>query len=451
MSNLLSEVKMVQYHEAMEYMQNLTKFGMNFGLQRITELLRRLGNPHLGLKVIHVGGTNGKGTTTALLAGVLQQAGYRVGTFTSPHLHDYTERYRINGRDIEPERVAQLITDLCPHLEAMVQAGFEHPTEFEVGTALAFSYFAQEAVDYLVLEVGLGGAIDSTNVVQPLLTVLTNVSMDHMDYLGSTLEEIATVKAGIIKAGVPVVTAADAPGVVDIITATCREKGCPLTRLGSDVIWSRGDHNRQGQYFNYSGRDWRWDDLWLPLLGQHQVGNAVTVLAALEVLVSRGEISVTEQQLRQGLASTVWPARLEILGEEPWILIDAAHNYAGARSLGAALDELWPDQRIIMVLGMLGDKERAKVVAELAPRAQGIIITKPNSPRAGEWQQMADQARVYVEQVEIVEDIEKAVLAGLALAGNDGLVCITGSFYMVADARAVILRHLGAQGQKIVS
>ncbi len=426
------------YEEAMEYMQNLTKFGMNFGLERISELLRRLGEPHRRIKVIHVGGTNGKGSTTAILASVLQSSGYRVGTFTSPHLHSYTERFRINGAEIDPNQVAKLITHLCPHIETMVQDGFEHPTEFEVSTALAFCYFAEEAVDYLVLEVGLGGSIDSTNVVHPLLSLITNVTMDHMDYLGDTVSDIARVKAGIIKPGVPVVTASDNPEVLAIIQEICRAKGCTLIQVGQDVTWEYGEHSLRGQYFDYQGNKWRFTELWLPLLGQHQVVNAAAALAALEVLAGLG-VHMEENALRDGLSKTVWPARLELLGGKPPVLIDGAHNYEGARSLRLALDTYFPERKIVMVLGMLGDKERFRVVAELAPRARKVIITKPNSPRAGDWQQLAAQAREFISDVDVVESIADAVLSGMKQTGVDDLVCITGSLYMVAEAREVVL------------
>lgn len=430
------------YQEAMDYLQNLTKFGMNFGLGRITELLRRLNNPHQRIRVIHVGGTNGKGSTTAMIARVLQSAGYRVGTFTSPHLHSFTERYRINNEEIKPERAAQLISVLRPHLESMVEEGFEHPTEFEVGTAMAFCYFEEEKVDYLVLEVGLGGAIDSTNVVTPILSIITNVAMDHMDYLGYTIAEIAGVKAGIIKPGVPVVTASDKPEAVEIIETVCKEKGCRLVRVGRDIAWSRGGHSIQGQYFDYRGTEWELKNLWIPLMGSHQVINAATAVASLEVLRQQG-VKIKENALREGLAATIWLARLELIGNNPPVLVDAAHNYDGARCLRQALDEYFPNQRIIMVLGMLGDKERSKVVAELAPRASHVIITKPNSPRVGDWTQMADEARRYLSKVDTIENIVQAVTSAIDLAGEGDMVCVTGSFYMVAEAREKVLKMNG--------
>lgn len=428
----------MDFQEAMEYLANLTKFGFNFGLGRIEELLGRLGNPHRALKVIHIGGTNGKGSTGAMIAQILQKAGYRTGFFTSPHLHSYTERYRINGVEIVPGKTAELITELCPHLEAMVNEGFEHPTEFEVGTALAFLYFNREEVDYLVLEVGLGGAIDSTNVITPLVSVITNVAMDHMDYLGSTIREIAAVKAGIVKPGVPLVTAAANPEALEVIAATCRENGSPLILVGRDVTFELCDSSRAGLLFNLQGRLGRYDNLRLPLLGQHQAVNAATAVAAVEVLAESGA-AVTREAVRKGLAATRWPARLEIVREHPLVLIDGAHNFEGALSLSGAIREFFSGRRLIMVLGMLGDKERAKVVAELAPLAEVVIVTKPNSPRAGDWQAMAEEAGRYVPEVHAVEDNAAAVDRALQLAGPEDAIVVTGSLYMVADAREMLL------------
>ena len=227
----------MNYGEAIKYLKNLTKFGINLGLDRITELLRRVGNPHLKLKVIHIGGTNGKGSVANMVASVLQAAGYKTGIFTSPHLHKYTERYRINGEQISEERVTEILTMLKPHLDNMVLEGFECPTEFEVSTAMAFCYFYEEDVDLVVLEVGMGGAIDSTNVVHPLVSVITNVDMDHMEYLGNTICEIAKTKAGIIKRGVPVVTAENKLEALGIIKDACLNNNAKLTIVGKDVVW----------------------------------------------------------------------------------------------------------------------------------------------------------------------------------------------------------------------
>lgn len=427
----------MNYQEAMEYIQNLTKFGFNFGLGRITELLRRFDNPHQKLRVIHVGGTNGKGSTTAMIYSILSQSGYRVGTYISPHLHSYTERYCINGQQIPEQTYADLITELKPHLEDMVRDGFEHPTEFEVGTALGFIYFYREKVEFLVLEVGLGGSIDSTNVVLPELAVITNVAMDHMDYLGNTVGEIAGVKAGIIKSAVPLVTAATGEAL-EVILNRCEEMGAPATVVGRDVGWQGIRHGLEGQYLDVFGIRGEYRNMFLPLRGSHQQVNAATAVAAVEVLANRKAVR-PDLRIKQGIAGTVWPARLETVGERPSVIIDAAHNFDGAVSLRKAIEEYFPGKNLYLVLGMLGDKERSKVVAELVPGAAAVVVTKPNSPRAGDWELLADEARKYVGRVEMIENIPGAVRAGIAMAGPGDLVVITGSFYMVAEARELFV------------
>ncbi len=427
----------MNYQEALDYLANLAKFGFNFGLGRIQELLKRLNNPHLALKVIHIGGTNGKGSTSAMLSAILQEGGYRVGAFTSPHLKSYTERYRINGAEISGEQVAVLLDELRPHLEAMVAEGFEHPTEFEVGTALAFLYFNREKVDFLVVEVGMGGAIDSTNVVKPLLSIITNVSMDHMDYLGHTIEEITLVKAGIIKPGAPVVTAArgEALGVIESV---CLDKKSPLYVVGRDLSWQPAAWNLSGQEFSLRGRRKYYEKLFIPLLGRHQLVNAATAVAAAEVLMDLG-VSLNGDVVRLGLARTRWPGRMEIVSQKPLVIIDGAHNYDGARCLRQALEEYFPGRSIIMVIGMLGDKERALVAAELAGVARAVVVTRPDNPRASNWRELAEEVRNYTSEVYLLEDTGEAVRKALALAGPEEVILVTGSLYMVGGAREVIL------------
>lgn len=434
---LLMRGDVVDFQEVMEYVKGLGKFGFNFGLVRIEELLRRLGNPHLALDIVHVGGTNGKGSTTAVLSAILQEAGIRVGTFTSPHLHSYTERFRINGVNIPEDRVAALVSELRPQIDAMVAEGFEHPTEFEVATAVAFLYFYREKVDYLVLEVGLGGAIDSTNVARPLVSVITNVAMDHMDYLGHTIREIAGVKAGIIKPGIPVVTAAEGEGF-EVIKETSRINNCPLIRVGQDVTWEHNSLSPEKQIFTIRGRKGVYENLTLHLIGRHQQVNAATAVAAAEILLELG-LPVSEAAIRRGLAATRWPARLEIMRREPLVIIDGAHNFAGARALRRALEETFPERSIVLLIGMLGDKERARVAAELAPLARAVVVTRPNSPRAGNWQDLAREAERYTPKVYVIEDIRNALDKALSLAGPEELVCVTGSLYMVAEARELLI------------
>jgi dihydrofolate synthase/folylpolyglutamate synthase len=428
----------MNYEEAMIYFKNLTKFGWNPGLHRIKKLMSLLGNPEKQIKVIHVAGTNGKGSTSAMAASILQEAGYRVGLYTSPHLHSYTERMQINRVQISKDRIAGLVETLRPYLDKMVEEGYEHPTEFEVNTALAFLYFAQEQVDFAVIEVGLGGAIDSTNVVDPLVAVITNVGMDHMDYLGNTLEEIARVKAGIIKPGCKVITAATKPEVLKVIKEACEKNSVKLVQIGEDIRYEVKSMTPEGTVFDLFGLKEDYLELVTSLLGYHQAINGATAVAAITALEDFG-ISIPDEAIRQGLRNTIWAARLEVINHNPSILLDAAHNLDGAASLKHALKHIFSFEKLILVIGMLADKEREKVMELLGLLAHTIIVTKPNNPRAGAWQDMAKVAKRYAKEVFLEEDIIIATQKGIALTGKDDLLCITGSIYMVAEARAYLM------------
>jgi len=443
-----TEHRDMSYDEALDFLVGLTKFGFNFGLQRIDCLLHLLGDPHRKLRVVHVGGTNGKGSTAMMAASVLEAAGYRVGLFTSPHLESYTERFLVNRVPITERQLASLISRVRPHLEQMVRDGHEHPTEFEVCTAVAFLYFYEEQVDILLLEVGLGGAIDSTNVIPtPLAAVITNVAFDHMDYLGNTIKEIATVKAGIIKQGGHAVTAAFDRDALEVIEARCREVGASLLRVGAGIAYELIESTPSGTSFNLRSPRGDYPGLWVPLAGQYQAINAATALGVIEVLRQYHGLQITADQVREGLAAARWPARLELLSERPAILVDVTHNHDGSRKLRTALQEVYHYRRLILVLGMLGDKERERVVGELAPLESVVVITRPNSPRAGDWELLSTEARRYVDHVLQVEEITAAVDAALREATPEDLVCVTGSFYMVAEARAYLRRRLGIAGK----
>lgn len=432
----------MNYPEALEFLTNLTKFGMNFGLARIQRLLELVGNPHQQLAVIHIGGTNGKGSVACIMASILRKSGFHTALFTSPHLHSYTERFLIDGIPISENELAGLLTELRPHLEAMVAEGNEQPTEFEVLTACAFLCFCRHQVDYAVIEVGLGGAIDSTNVVGPLVAVITNVAMDHMDYLGSTVEEIARVKAGIIKSGRPAVTASTDSRVLPILAAQAQAVGAELYQVQKHASWQIQGWTPREQTIDVQVDGQAYPGLRLPLLGEHQALNLATALVALRRL----PIEVSPEAIYQGVREVRWPARLEFIPDPQGysFLIDAAHNTSGAQSLGSALSKYFPRQRLIMVIGMLADKEREKVVGLLAPLGDAIIVTKPNSYRAGDWMRLAEMAKAEARSgtpVYTIADITQAVDRARALAGPGDLIVITGSFYMVADARAHVLKQ----------
>ncbi|HHX50000.1 MAG TPA: bifunctional folylpolyglutamate synthase/dihydrofolate synthase, partial [Clostridia bacterium] len=379
-------------------------------------------------------------STCAMVSSMLQLAGYRVGMFISPHLHSYTERMRIDGKDIPRETIARLLTRMRPLLEKMVQEGYEHPTEFEVNTALALQYFFEEKVDFAILEVGLGGAIDSTNVVNPLVAVITNVGMDHMEYLGNTLEEITRIKGGIIKPGSLVVTASSLPWVLQVLEDISRQQKARLIKVGEEIRPTLLTSSLQGITFDVQGPGWHYNKLAVPLIGEHQVQNGATAVTVIECLKEQG-YSIPEEAVRQGLGQVVWPARLEVLAENPIVLVDIAHNVDGAVTLRQSLEKIFHYRRLILVVGMLADKERKKFMDILAPLANILIITKPNSPRAEGWEELATMAGNHVARIEVYENSQEAVRRGLELAQKEDLLCITGSLYLVADAREMLLKN----------
>ena len=381
----------MNYQESIEYLKSLTTFGINLGLGRIKNLLSRLGSPEKELNFVHVAGTNGKGSTCAMLASILDRSA-ESGLIHFPHIHSYTERIRINGREIREDEISQLITEIRVPLDEMVREGVEHPTEFEVTTALALLYFARQQVDIAILEAGLGGAIDSTNVVMPRLSIITNIGMDHMDYLGLTLEDIARVKAGIIKPGRDVITATDEPQAIRGIKEKAREENAPLWEYGKDFQVEPVSDSLEGQIFNCRVKETYFSGLKITLLGQHQLINASLAVAAAV------KLGVGADAIRKGLAGTEWPCRLEMVRHHPLVVIDAAHNHHGIKVLVQALKDYWPRQRKVLLLGMLADKERDKVVGEIAPLVEKVVVTKPNSPRAGKWQEVAEFVRPYVKK-----------------------------------------------------
>ncbi len=434
------------YPETMDFIKNLTKFGINLGLGRIQSLLERMGNPHHNLRIIHVGGTNGKGSTTAMLQSILQQAGYEAGMFISPHLHDYRERISINGELISETEIIRGIEKMRPILEEMVKAGEEHPTEFEVSTALALYYFAQREPNFVILEVGLGGEIDSTNVVTPLITVLTPIGMDHMDYLGETIEEITRVKAGIIKDSVPVITSVNRAQSLKIIEEYAKKSKTTLIKVGQDVHWQTAAGHGVNT-FSYYGLNTDYLNLEVALYGEHQFQNASTALAVCEILQAHYGTAIPEKAIREGLRRVHWPGRLELLTHEPKILLDGAHNADGMAALVKALNEYAEGplrrERLILCLGMLQDKEIQKAVELIAPLADELIITKPDSPRAGNWKLLGQYAEKYLDSANIhyVEDPVQAAEDGLKRLNPGDLFCITGSLYMIAPLREYLLNQ----------
>jgi dihydrofolate synthase/folylpolyglutamate synthase len=419
-------------HETLTYMYSLERFGMIYGLENVTRLLQALGDPHRDLKVIHVGGTNGKGSVSAMMASILQEEGYCVGLYTSPHLVSFTERIQINGTEITWEEVVEL-TDL---LRRKVDEGHIPPrfTFFDFTTALAIYYFSLHKVDVAILEVGLGGRLDSTNVVHPLITIITNIDRDHLNILGEQIEDIAREKAGIVKHGIPMMSGATQPEVINIFEQVCREKEAPLRLIGRDF---RGERIAP-RTFTFYGRVWRLTDIKLGLAGAFQITNATMALGALEAMQESG-YRVREASIYNGLAKVRWPGRLELLQTVPQILLDGAHNPAAAGVLKVCLEEEFDYRRLYMVMGVMEDKEVAVIVSELAPLADMLIAVSPHNPRAMSAQLIAEIAQNYCKQVTVIQDVGQGVTYAREKAHEDDLIVVTGSLYTAGEARDFLL------------
>ncbi len=431
---------MLTYEETLDYIYSFTDYEKGtsyryapefFDLARMERFLALLDNPHRRFPSVHIAGTKGKGSTAAMTASVLQAAGYRAGLYTSPHLHTFRERIRVDGRLIERAEVVALAERLRPVVE-----GIEGITTFEIMTAMAFLHFVEREVDFAVLEVGLGGRLDATNVVTPLVSVITSLSYDHTHVLGHTLAQIAREKAGIIKRGVPVVSAPQAPEAMAVIEEVCRERGAELVVVGRDWTWEAGEANLKGQWFKVAGGGGQEASrsFWIPLLGRHQLINATVVVAAVEMLRQRG-VHIPEASLREGLRRVRWPGRLEILGRKPFLVVDCAHNADSAQKLATALRELFAYRDLILVFGASADKDIRGMMRALLPLAREVILTRAHHPRAADPGELREEARSLGWEAAIGEDVAGALSQALKLADEDDLVCVTGSTFVVAEAR----------------
>jgi dihydrofolate synthase/folylpolyglutamate synthase len=441
----------ITYKEALEYLYSLTNYEIKstfayapqfFDLGRVERLLEALGNPHRKFKSVHIAGTKGKGSTSAMLESVLRAAGYRTGLYTSPHLHSFRERIQVDNELIPEVDFAALTEQLRPLAERDKEL-----TTFEVATALAFAYFAQVGVEIAVVEVGLGGRLDATNVVRPLVAIITTIGHDHMHILGNTLAKIAAEKAGIIKEEVPVVTAPQERSALAVIERTCAEKHAPLHRVSQEWQWRATKHSLAGQEFTVTGRrqdpsfnsNTSYKGLYVPLLGKHQLRNAAVVLTTVEVLRSLG-IEVSESARRQGLRDVVWPARFEVMGQHPYFVVDGAHNVDSARCLATTLQQYFPDLQPWFVLAILSDKDIPAILRQLLPRARGAFFARSRHPRAADPWGLTQESTRYAVPTQVIEDVGLATQQALEQAGPDRLVVTAGSFSTAGQARETWLR-----------
>ncbi len=423
----------MNFEQMVSYIENSMKFGCRPGLERTAKLLELLENPQKKVKFIHVAGTNGKGSTTAIISNILKHAGYRVGAYTSPHLYKITERMVINGGWISEEHFVKYANMVIDKMKFMEENNMEVPTQFEMLTAMAFLYFEEMKVDAAVIEVGLGGMYDATNVIDSVLSVITSISYDHTDVLGDTIEKIATEKAGIIKNNSTVVLYPQLyKAAEETVEAKCKEKNAKLVKVDKEQ-GKLVEFNIMAQSFDYSYGETKLAGLKVPLLGDHQIINStVAITAAIEL--SKLDYNIREEHIRKGLETVVWPCRLSVVSKEPFIIIDGAHNEDGVNSLKSAITKYLSDKNIILVIGMLGDKNYNYAVQELAPLAYKIIASEPISPRALKAEQMAEVIRKHNTNVEAEADIVKAIEKAKKSADKNSVILICGSLYLAGSA-----------------
>ena len=425
------------YEDTIKKIDTYHRFSREPGLACITELLSRLGNPQNGLKFVHVAGTNGKGTTCTLLASVLTQAGYRTGLYLSPHVCDFRERIQLGGEMIPRAELVPAAERVFSEANKML-AGGKQVTEFELITAIAMLWFWEKNCDVAVLEVGMGGRFDATNVIEnPFVSVIASISLDHTEILGDTLAKIAREKCGIIKSGCPVVCSPDEPPeALEVIRRTARERGSRLTEASTSRLKVlRSDLS--GTVLDYGG-----EMLSLTFLGEHQVKNAASTLAALEILRGDGW-NITPDALREGFSSACLPARLEVLSTDPPVLLDGAHNPGGTAALAAAVRQYLPGRKIVAVMGMMADKDAVHAVANLRGLFSRVIAVAPPSPRAMRAEDFAALWRQTGTEARPAENTEAALRLAFSALEPGGALVVCGSLYLAGEARGPILKILG--------
>lgn len=421
------------------------RFGMVLGLDRMEELLRRLGNPQDDLKVIHVAGTNGKGSVSKYLEEGLSACGYKMGLYTSPYIETFNERIRYDGADISDEDLEYYGQKVVSAAEAMVADGLDSPTEFEVVTAIAFLYFADRQADITILEVGLGGIGDSTNVVKsPLASVITSISYDHMAQLGSSLAEIAVNKAGIIKTGCPVIANVPQRDAAKIIARKAYAMGSRLYDI-SGIRAAVSDETPFSQKVSMELYEKSYSDVEISMVGRHQAENLKTALATLEILRKSGAVKLDREALYEGLKRARQPGRFEVISEDPLVIIDGAHNEAGAQALQETMAQHFAGKKILLVAGILADKEIDSIVKFLTKITDHIIVTEPDNPRKLAAENLAEHVADFGVAAEAVPDVEAAVHRAKELADDYDVILFAGSLYLIGDVRRLWRNERGEE------
>ena len=428
----------MDYKESLKYIEETHKFGIRLGLDNMSKLLELLGNPQDKLNVIHVAGTNGKGSTCSFISSILKECGYKVGLYTSPYLETFTERIRINGENIPEEDVARIVTLIREKIEQMVSEGYSYPTEFEIVTTMAFYYYCEQEVDFVALEVGLGGRYDATNIIKKSdVSVITSISLDHVGILGDTVAKIAYEKGGIIKENGVAVVYDQSDEAKDVIKDICKEKNAKYIEVKfDDIKVKQSDINSQVYDCSIMGQ--RYEDLEIQLIGDHQINNSMLALSAIEVLKELKNLNLNEEDIRKGLLNTRWPGRIEKIMDKPTFIIDGAHNEDGARSLAKAIEKNFNGKKATLLIGMLEDKDIDGVLEILMPYFNKVITTTPDNDRAINCETLKEKISKYVDDVVAISNIEDAVNYTLRNAKEDDVIISAGSLYMIGTVRTIL-------------
>ncbi|NLZ33490.1 MAG: bifunctional folylpolyglutamate synthase/dihydrofolate synthase [Clostridiales bacterium] len=425
--------------DTLEYIKTLRKFGSNYGLERTERLLELLGNPHKKLKLIHIAGTNGKGSTSSIIGSILIKHGYKVGFFNSPHLEKMEETIRINNINIKEEELVNLFKEIRPYVNKVIEEGYSHPTEFEVITCIMFLYLYRQEVDFGIIEVGLGGRMDSTNVIKPIISVITSISVDHINILGSSLKEIAYEKSGIIKENTDVVSAPQKEEVVEVIKNTAKELNSRVDIIsiedGKFIELLREDKLFQRCLIRGKNKNY---DIKFPLLGEHQIINLTLGLRVIETLEVLGYIKVNEEKLHEGVKDVSWKGRMEIINENPRFIIDAAHNVEGMEFLKRSIENYFEYDNIYLILGILKDKEIEKMVEIISKLPKEICLVTPYSNRALEAKYLKNIVRKYNKNCIDFCDYNNAINYIKEKAEKNDLIIAAGSIYMIGEIRKLI-------------
>ncbi len=428
-----------EYQDALDYIYSFVDFSRthqenlspeNFDLSRMNQFMELLGSPQNDFPTLHIAGSKGKGSVSAFCASVLEKAGYQVGLYTSPHLRDFEERIQINQQPMKRDVLVNYVEEIKPSV-AMVHG----LTTFEIMTALGFLYFARQGVDIGVIEVGLGGRLDATNVITPQVSVITSLYLDHTTILGDTIEQIAFEKGGIIKPGIPVVCAPQQENAIAVIREIAKKRNSRLIEIGQDIKYQSISRSLEGQEFKIEDEAAQSAvEFNIPLLGDYQVINASTAYAAISLLRENG-FKVEISDVKKGFEEVNWPARFEILRVEPPVIVDSAHNPASVRKLRETIDDFFPDKELILIFGISEDKQLAGMYQEILPRTSHLITTQADHPRAMDPDELARRAENYQCTVEVVPVVGEALKRGLSLAGNKSLLVVAGSIFVAASAR----------------